>query len=89
MKSVNTMKLEAADKFQRMNMLYDLYGNMLTDKQRGVFALYYNEDLSLAEISEQRGISPQAVKDSLDRAAAKLEGIEEKLRLLEGLAEVA
>lgn len=78
--------METAEKFQRMNLLYDLYGGMLTEKQRGVFALYYNEDLSLAEIAEARGISPQAVKDSLDRAAAKLEDCENKMRLLEDMS---
>ena len=40
-----------------ISFLLDFYGDMLTDKQRDVVELYYNEDLSLAEIAEQLGVS--------------------------------
>ena len=39
----------------RMTMLFDFYGDILTPRQRELFDLYYNEDLSLAEIAENCG----------------------------------
>ena len=46
-----------------MTMLFDFYGEILTDRQKEFFDLYYNEDLSLAEIAENYGISRQGVRD--------------------------
>lgn len=48
-----------------MTMLFDFYGEILTDRQKEFFDLYYNEDLSLAEIAENYGISRQASGTSL------------------------
>jgi predicted DNA-binding protein YlxM (UPF0122 family) len=66
-----------------MNLLYDFYGVMLTEKQRQFVELYYLDDLSLAEIAEQFEISRQAVHDNLKRAGAQLLEYEAKLRLVE------
>ena len=57
----------------RMTMLYDFYGELLTDRQREFFDLYYNEDLSLAEIAENYGISRQGVRDVIVRADQDLD----------------
>ena len=54
----------------RMTMLFDFYGELLTDRQKEFFDLYYNEDLSLAEIAENYGISRQGVRDVIVRAEA-------------------
>ena len=51
-----------------MSMLFDFYGDLLTDKQKELFDLYYNEDLSLSEIAEQAEISRQGVRDAIVRA---------------------
>ncbi len=61
--------------------LFDFYGDMLTDKQRQVVTLYYEEDLSLAEIAENQHITRQGVRDSLKRAEAQMREMEERLEL--------
>lgn len=63
-------------------MLFDFYGELLTDKQREYFDLHYNEDLSLGEIAEQTGISRQAVWDIIRRAEAALVETEKKTGLV-------
>ena len=64
------------------SMLFDFYGELLTDKQREYFDLHYNEDLSLAEIAEQSGISRQGVWDIIRRAEAAMTEVEEKTGLI-------
>ena len=68
-----------ADKNLNISVLLDHYGAMLTEKQREVIDLYYNDDLSLAEIAEQEGITRQGVRDNIKRAEAQLIEMEEKL----------
>ena len=70
-----------ADKNLGISVLLDHYGAMLTDKQRDVIDLYYNQDLSLAEIAEHEGISRQGVRDNIKRGEAFLLEMEEKLHL--------
>ena len=57
------------------SMLFDFYGELLTDKQREYFDLRYNEDLSLGEIAEQCGISRQGVWEIVRRAEAAMRAI--------------
>ena len=66
----------------RMSMLYDFYGELLTDRQKEFFDLYYNDDLSLAEIAENYGISRQGVRDVIVRAEAYMNDIEDHTGLL-------
>lgn len=66
----------------RMTMLFDFYGEVLTDRQKEFFDLYYNEDLSLSEIAENYGISRQGVRDVIVRAEAVMTEIEDKTGLL-------
>lgn len=70
------------EKTTRMNLLYDFYSALLTDKQRMFMELYYYDDLSLAEIAEQYNVSRQAVHDNIRRSEAQLEEYEAKLHLL-------
>ncbi len=65
-----------------MSMLFDFYGQLLTDKQQEYFGLYYNENLSLSEIAEIEGISRQGVRDNIVRAEAILTETEEKTGFL-------
>ena len=66
----------------RMTMLFDFYGELLTDRQKEFFDLYYNEDLSLSEIAENEGISRQGVRDVIVRAEAAMQEIEDKTSLI-------
>ncbi len=59
-------------------LLYDYYGDLLTDRQKECFELRYNQDLSLGEIGQELGISRQGVFDNLSRAEALLRNMEEK-----------
>ena len=59
-------------------LLYDYYGDLLTDRQRECFDLRYNQDLSLGEIGQELGISRQGVFDNLSRAEALLRNMERK-----------
>ena len=69
------------------SMLFDFYGELLTDKQREYFDLRYNEDLSLGEIAEQSGISRQGVWDIIRRAETAMTEIEEKTGLIKRFLE--
>jgi len=65
-----------------MCLLYDFYGDMLTEKQQQIFDLYYNDDLSLSEIAEITGITRQGVRDSVVRSEASMRLMEEKTGLI-------
>ncbi|MBD5163020.1 MAG: YlxM family DNA-binding protein [Oscillibacter sp.] len=66
----------------RMTMLFDFYGELLTDRQKEFFDLYYNEDLSLSEIAENSGISRQGVRDVIVRAEGVMQEVEDKTGLI-------
>ena len=72
----------------RMTMMFDFYGEVLTPRQKEFFDLYYNEDLSLAEIAENYGISRQGVRDAIKRAEAQLLDMESKLKLASKFDEI-
>ena len=65
----------------RIAILYDYYGPLLTEKQRRVLEMHYQDDMSLAEIAEIEKTSRQAVHDILRRAEETLREFEEKLGL--------
>lgn len=61
-----------------MTLLYDYYGELLTQRQRDCLDMRYNQDLSLGEIAQELGISRQGVFDNLSRAETLLRNMEEK-----------
>lgn len=61
-----------------MTLLFDYYGELLTERQRSCLDLRYNQDLSLGEIAQELGVSRQGVYDNLSRAEALLRNMEEK-----------
>ena len=61
-----------------MTLLFDYYGELLTQRQRSCLDLRYNQDMSLGEIAQELGVSRQGVYDNLSRAEALLRNMEEK-----------
>jgi predicted DNA-binding protein YlxM (UPF0122 family) len=71
-----------------VSRLLDVYGALLPEKQRLLVELYYNDDLSLSEISENEGITRQGVRDALKRAEQQLRSYEDALHLAETVDEL-
>ena len=70
------------DKTYEMSLLFDFFGDFLTEKQREYFDLHYNEDLSLSEIAANVGITRQGVRDIIVRAENTLVEAEEKTGII-------
>ncbi len=69
--------------------LWDTYSAMLTATQREITDLYFNYDLSLGEIAEQKGVSRQSVSDCLHKCRKQLEKYEEKLGFLKAMTDLS
>ena len=67
---------------EEYSIMYDFYGPLLSDRQRVVFELYNEDNLSLSEIGANLGVSRQAVHIAVTKAGEELEGFEEKLGLI-------
>ena len=76
------------NKFLEQALLFDFYGELLTDHQKEIYEQFALEDLSLSEIAEMKGISRQGVHDLVTRCQKPLEGYEMKLHLVEKLMTV-
>ena len=71
-----------SEKNMRYCLLLDFYGEVLSDNQREMMDLYYNEDFSLSEIADEVGITRQGVRDAVRRAEDTLDSLENKLGLI-------
>ena len=69
------------EKNMNISFLLDFYGDILTEKQQEILDLYYNEDLSLAEIAESNGLTRQGVRHVIKKAEDTLTDLESKLGL--------
>lgn len=70
------------EKIVQQGLLYDFYGELLTDHQKQIYEDAVFNDLSLSEIAEERGISRQGVHDIIKRCDKALAEYEEKLQLI-------
>ena len=74
------------DKIYEQTMLFDFYGELLTEHQRRIYEEVVYHDMSLGEIAEEQGISRQGVHDLIKRCDRILQGYENKLHLVERFA---
>ncbi|NLV17023.1 MAG: YlxM family DNA-binding protein [Syntrophomonadaceae bacterium] len=70
------------EKLDKLVILFDFYGPLLTERQKQVFELHYEADLGLSEVAQQMAITRQGVFDLLKRTEQALERYEEKLMLV-------
>ena len=76
------------EKNLNIGYLLDFYGDLLSERKKSAMEMYYNEDLSLAEISQEIGISRQGVHETIKKAEEELLFYEEKLGLAKRLKQV-
>lgn len=76
------------DEILKQTLLYDFYGELLTEHQKEIYEQAVLEDYSLSEIAKEAGISRQGVHDMIKRCTKTLEGYEEKLHLVEKFVSV-
>ena len=81
--SVMIAKVMKMDEILKQSLLYDFYGELLTEHQKEIYEQFIVEDLSLSEIAKDAGISRQGVHDLIKRCNKILEEYEEKLHLVE------
>ena len=75
------LKMNELEKVEYINTLFDLYKELLTEKQKSIMEKYYSYNLSLKEISDELKISRAAVLDTIEHSIKKLNDYENKLRL--------
>ena len=76
------------EKIVRQTLLFDFYGELLTEHQQRIFEEVVCNDTSCSEVAEQEGTSRQSVHDLVNRSSRQLEQDEEKLHLLEKFLEI-
>ena len=81
--SVKILKVIKMDEIFKQSLLYDFYGELLTEHQKEIYEQFIVEDLSLSEIAKDAGISRQGVHDLVKRCDKILEEYEAKLHLVE------
>ena len=76
------------DKIYERGLLFDFYGELLTEHQQKIYSEAVFNDMSLSELSEEEGISRQGIHDLIKRVDKQLEGYEDKLRLVEKFKDI-
>ena len=81
--------IQMFEKNLELGYLLDFYGELLSERKRSVMDMYYNEDLSLAEISAEIGITRQGTRDIIKKTEEELLFFEEKLGLAKKLRDAS
>lgn len=76
------LKLTKIDKLKETVKLIDVYGNLLTKRQKAILDLYFSKDLTFLEISKELNISKAAISESIKKSILKLKSIEKKLNII-------
>ena len=76
------MRNKPEEKIGQLTLLFDFYGELLTERQREIVSLFLEEDLSLGEIASELGISRQAAHDAIKRGQELLYAYEKNLGLV-------
>lgn len=76
------LKLTKIDKLKETVKLIDVYGNLLTKRQKTILDLYFSKDLTFLEISKELNISKAAISESIKKSILKLKSIEKKLNII-------
>lgn len=76
------------DKIIERNLLFDFYGDLLTERQKNIYQDAVYGDLSLSELADDYGISRQGVHDLIKRCDKTLEDYEDKLKLIERFEQI-
>ena len=71
------------EKNLQIGYLLDFYGDVLSERRRDIMDMYYNDDMSLAEIADSMGITRQAVREAIKKTESELFFYEEKLHLVD------
>jgi len=74
--------IDKLDEIVQLSILYDFYGELLSEHKKQIFEDYVLNDLSLGEIAQERGLSRQGVHDIVKRCAIQLKEYEDKLSLI-------
>ena len=74
--------VDKLDEIVQLSILYDFYGELLSDHKKQIFEDYILNDLSLSEIAQEQGLSRQGVHDIVKRCIAQLKEYEDKLSLI-------
>ncbi len=74
-------KIELQD-FVKFGRLFEIYGNLLSEDRQGMMKLYFNFNMTLAEIAKEKSVSRQAVLDAISKSCDKLLEFEEKLNIM-------
>ena len=82
LESCKIHKVTTMEEILRQTLLYDFYGELLNEHQRGIYQDIVFDDLSLSEVADEYGISRQGVHDLIKRVNNTLNGYEEKLHLV-------
>ncbi len=80
--------MNRTEEYIHYNQLFDIYGNLLNEREKEIFSLFYEEDLSLQEIADLRSVSKSAIGNTITTINNKLDTYEEKLEFLKKINEL-